>query len=190
MLHAFHFVGGGLLAERALAHHIGAQGGVADVATVVDAFRQTVQHVEIFAKGFPTPFDAGFHRVARQVFGALEIAEHEVGVLRRTGREGETAVAHDDGGDAVVAGAGAERVPEDLRVHVRVAIDEARRHHLPTGIDAALGALIDAANLDYLTVLDADIGRETRTARTVYHIAVFDHQVVHRHYPCEEFIGD
>jgi hypothetical protein len=47
-------------------------------------------------------------------------------LLRAGRRQGEAAVAHDDGGHAVETRAGPERVPVHLRVHVRMDVDEAR----------------------------------------------------------------
>ena len=100
--HPRQFVRRRLVRESPLAHHVGPQRGVADVTRVVDAFRQRVDRVEELRKGLPGPLDAGLHRFRRDVLRALEIAEHEPGVLLRAGGEGEAAVPHDDAGDAVV----------------------------------------------------------------------------------------
>ena len=123
---------GARLVEGALAHDVGAQRGVPDVGRVVDALGQRVDGVEVFAEGGPRPVDAGRHRRGRDVFGAFEVAHDQRALFGARRREGETAVAHDGGRRAVPRGAGAEMVPEDLRVHVRVTVDEARasRHGL------------------------------------------------------------
>src|SRR5262249_49726151 len=47
--------------EGALAHDVGPECGMADVARVVDALRQTVEHVQELREGLPAPLDAGAH---------------------------------------------------------------------------------------------------------------------------------
>ena len=80
------------------------------------------------------------------------------------GREREAAVAHHDGGDAVPARAGAERIPKDLRVHVRVPVDETGRHRLAVRVDHLARALADAADRRDAAVPHADVGGESRQA--------------------------
>ena len=50
---------------------------MAHVAGVVDALRSPLDCVEKLREGFPAPLDAGLHRLARDVLGAFEIAEHQ-----------------------------------------------------------------------------------------------------------------
>ena len=177
MHHRLEIVLGRLVGEGTLAHHVGAQRAVAHVARVVDALGQRVEHVEEFGEGLPAPLDAGLHGGAADVLGALEVAHDEVGLALAARRQGEAAIAHDHAGHALVAGAGADRVPEDLRVHVGVAVDEARRHHVTLGIERLLGGRGDAADLGDLSVLDADVAAITRQAGTVDDHAVLDDEV-------------
>src|SRR2546422_5409595 len=113
---------------------------------------------------------------------ALEVPHDEVLVGGGAGGQRESAVAHHDRGHAVPAGAGAERVPEDLRIHVRVPVHEAGRHHLAVRIDDLARALPDPTDRDDAAVSHADVGPVTGHARAVDHHAVLDHQVV-RHRP-------
>src|SRR5207249_1590734 len=126
-------LGGGLL-EGALAHHVGAQRRVPDVARVVDALGQALERVEELGEGRPAPVDPRLHRLRRDVLGSLKIADDEVLVLGRARRQREAAVAHHDRRDPVVAGRGPHRIPEDLRVHVGVAVHEAGRDHVAFGV--------------------------------------------------------
>ena len=80
-------------------------------------------------------------------------------------------------GDAVPARAAADRVPGDLRVHMRVAVDKAGRDDQPVGVDHPLGGGADAADLDDAARRDADIGAIARHARAVHDGAVLDQQV-------------
>ncbi len=65
-LHRLEVVLGGRLIEGALAHHVGAQGGVADVAGVVDALGQRLEGVEELRVGGPLPLDARLHGLGRR----------------------------------------------------------------------------------------------------------------------------
>src|ERR1700730_193761 len=151
---------------------------MADIAGVVDALREAVEHVEKFRKRLPAPFDAGEHSVAAQILGTFEIAEHQVRLALAARRQGETAVAHNHGGDAVIARAGADRIPEYLGVHMGVAVDEARRDHVAVGVDGLPARRSDTADEGDLAFLDADVGAIARQAGAVDHHAVLDHQIV------------
>ena len=120
----------GLFLEGALTHDIGAQRRMADIARIVDALGRGIHGGHELGEGLPTPVDAGQHGVAVDILRALQVAEHEVGFGLAAGSEREAAIAHHRRGDAVIAGAGAELVPEQLRVHVGVAVHEAGRHHM------------------------------------------------------------
>ena len=71
---------------------------------------------------------------------------HVVAVLRRQRRDREAAVAADHGGDAVQRRRAAPRVPQELRVVVRVDVDEARRDHQPVGVDHPPRLFVDLAD--------------------------------------------
>ena len=178
MHHRLGVILGRLVGEGALTHHIGAQRAVANVARVVDALGQRVEHVEELREGFPAPLDAGQHGGAADVLGAFEVAEHEVRLALAARRQREAAIAHDHAGHALETGAGADRVPEDLGVHVRVAVDEARRHDMTLGIEGFHGGRGDAADLGDLAILDADIAAKARQPGTVDDHAVLDDEVV------------
>ena len=94
---------------------------------------------------------------------ALEVAHDEIGLGLAAGRQGEAAVAHQHRRHALKAGAGADRIPEDLGVHVSVAIDEARRDDAALGVERLLGGgAVDAADLGDLAVLHTDVCAITR----------------------------
>jgi hypothetical protein len=174
MDHRLEIVLGRLVGEGALAHDMGADGAMADIARVVDALGQRVEHVEELREGLPAPLDAGLHGGATDVLGAFEVAHHQVGFLGAARRQGETAIAHHHRRDALVAGAGAVRVPEDLRVHVGVAVDETGRHDMTLGVDRLFRAAAEPADLDDLAVLHTDIAAIARQPRTID-----DHAVSH-----------
>ena len=172
------------LLERALAHDVAAERAVADVARVVDALGQGLDGIEELGEGRPRPRDACGHRRARDVLGPLEVADDQSLVLLAARRQREAAVAHDHRGDAVPARAGPERIPEHLRVHVRVTVDEPGSDHAPLGVDDLAGTLADAADGDDAPVVHADVGAIAGKAGAVDDHAILDHEVVrHRRSP-------
>ena len=172
----------GLVFEGAFTHHVGPQGRVPDVAGVVDRLGQAVDHVHELGKGLPLPGNALQHGRPADVFRPLEVAEHEVDLGLPAGCNGKPAVPHHRRRDTVVAGATAELVPEDLGIHVGMAIHEAGGHHVSLGVDHLVGGLVDPADRGDNPVLHANVGAVARHAGSVDHHAVPDHQV-EAHYP-------
>ena len=72
--------------------------------------------IEIFTVAMPVPFDALFQRDARHRFDAHEAFHDGVFIASLDRRQGESAVAHDDGGHAMLRLTSAVRIPEQLRV--------------------------------------------------------------------------
>src|SRR5215472_9022372 len=165
------------LVEGALPHDVGTERGVPHVAGVVDALGQRLEGVKELGVGGPAPLDARLHRLRGDVLGPLEIADHQGAVRLGAGCESEAAVTHHDASDAVPAGGGPERIPEDLGVHVGMAVNEARGDDATFGVDDLAGRLTDAANGGDAPLFDADVGAIPRQSRAVHHPAVFDHEV-------------
>ena len=91
---------------------------------------------------------------------ALDPGEHAhqvVAVLGAERRDREAAVAADHRRDAVQRRRAQRRVPEHLRVVVRVDVDEAGRDDLAVGVDRARRGLVDVADRDDASVADADV---------------------------------
>ena len=65
-------------------------------------------------------------------------------------------------------------IPEDLRVHVRVAIDKAGSHGLARGINSPAGARVNASNGRDFAVMDTEIRRIGRGAGAIDDHAILD----------------
>ena len=65
------------------------------------------------------------------------------------------------------ARAGAERIPEHLRVHVGVAVDKAGRHDVAFGVDHLAGRFADFADRGDSAAGDSDVGAKARHPRAV-----------------------
>ena len=99
----------------------------------------------------------GDERRRVHVLDVLERAHDRVAVLGPRRRDREAAVAGDDGGDAVVRRRPQRRIPEHLRVVVRVDVDEAGRDRAARRVELALAAEVRADLGDH-AVGDRDVG--------------------------------
>ncbi len=170
-------VGGGRVGGAALAHGVDAQRRVTQVGAYVQPERQPRQRVEVLGEGLPVPTQPGLEGGLRDVLDSLH-EEHEiVAVLLLAGGEADTAVADDDRGDAVQVRRRAERVPGDLRVEVRVDVDEARGDDLAAGVDDLGGGAVVLAHGGNSVPGDGDVGLERRSARAVDNGSSADHEI-------------
>ena len=96
-----------------------------------------------------------------------------------TGREREAAVAADHGGHAVQRRRRQRLIPEDLRVVVRVQVDEPGNEREAVGVDRAARALVDASERHDPPVADADVGWPRRRTGSVDDAAVADEHIEH-----------
>src|SRR5262249_51486029 len=105
--------------------------------------------------------------------------EHQIVAIGGTaGGEADAAVAHHHGGDAVVAGRRAERVPRDLRVEMGVDVDEAGRDELAARVDhLGCRAPVVASDADDAAVGHRDVGLEARATAAVDDEAATDDEV-------------
>ena len=95
-------------------------------------------------------------------------------------REGESAVAAKNGGDAVDVGRGGVRVPEELGVVVGVDIDEAGGYDEAVSVEGLGRLFIDgAAERDDPTIADTDIALDARGSGAVDDGAAADEVVEH-----------
>jgi hypothetical protein len=134
---------------------------------------------EELGEGLEAPLDAVEGGEVHAFHPREQLAEVLV-VVGPARRDAEAAVPGGDGRDAVESGRVAQPVPGDLRVIVRVRIDDARRDHEPVGVDGALGPLaVVAADAHHPTVGDGDVREPARHAGAVDHKTAVDEEVVH-----------
>ena len=112
--------------EAAIAHRVVPHRAVTDHPPDVDALRQQVERVEVLAVGLPAPREPVEDAARGDVLDRLHHLGEVLAVLGAHGRERHAAVAHHDRRHAVPARRAEQRVPADLRVEVRVQVDEAR----------------------------------------------------------------
>src|SRR4030095_5545363 len=95
------------------------------------------------------------------------------------GREREAAVPHDDCRHAVPAGAAAQGIPEHLRVHVRVPVDEAGSDDLAGRVYLFLAALGNAAYGRDSIAAYREVCSDLRQSGSLDYRPVADHEIVH-----------
>ena len=131
-------VGRGRLVEAALAHRVVAHRAVADHAADVDALRACGRSRRGTRRRSPSPTPAprGCSRrgCPRPTPSARRASARSPGAH---GRERDAAVAEHDRRDAVPARRGRVGIPRELRVEVRVDVDEAGRDERAVGVDRA-----------------------------------------------------
>ena len=122
--------------------------------------------------------DAGRERVGVHALDAGERVQEPLEVLAARRREREPAVAGDDGGDAVPRRRRRGRLEHQLRVVVRVDVDEAGREHEPVGFEHGGRRVAgDAADAPDAPVAHLHVGDRRRATRAVDDPSPPDQQV-------------
>jgi len=134
-LHRGDLVGTGRPLRRLFAHHVLAHGRMSDERRDVDPERQSRDGIEVLGEALEAPGNPGLQRLEAHAFDVLENAR-DLGAIRGPGRcDSEAAITHDDRRDAVPGRGRQVRVPEDLRIVVRVDVDEAGAHDQTRAVD-------------------------------------------------------
>src|SRR6185503_1100907 len=104
-------------------------------------------------------------------------ASEPLALRGRTRGQRESAIAHDDGGHTVPAGAAPDAIPRDLGVHVGVTVDEAWRDDQAVGVERALGRRPNPPDLDDPAVLDCDVAAIARASRAIDDGPATNHEI-------------
>ena len=162
------------------AHHRGPDRDVAGVGGEVRKRPDLIETGEVFVESRPVPRHAPEQRLARD---GLDDAHHVDDVVARRvvdGRQRVTAVPGHDGRDAVARRRREIGIPEQVRVEVRVRIDEARRDAQSAPVDLVRGRARVADGADE-TAPARDVGLVPGAAGTVDDRRAPDDQIVIRH---------
>ncbi len=167
----------GLVAHGVVAHHDAPQRRMTAEESRIHRDASLVDPIQVVGERLPVPRHALLQRGQRDTFDARHQAREVVHVLVAAGREREAAVAAEHRRDAVQWRGTRRRIPEQLRVVVRVEVDESGRHHQAIGVERAGCNLIDVADLHDASVGDRDVGSAPRCTRAVHDGAVLDEEI-------------
>ena len=122
-----------------------------------------VHGIQELWEGHPVPRHPETHRLVRDRLDARHREHRPLAHLRWDGRETEAAVPDDDARDAVPTGQRAVGIPEQLRIVMRVEVDESRSDNKALGVQN-LSAVrsIQLPQLRDSSVLDPHIRPITR----------------------------
>ena len=182
--------GRGGVAHGGVAHDDPAHRGVTDEEPRVHA-EPAVDVVEPLAERSPIPRRSRTQRVDRH---ALDPGHHshdvvDVAVVAER-RDREPAVPAHDGRHAVQRRRRAHRVPQNLRVVVRVKIDEAGRDHQAVDVErSAPPARRSCRSPRRVRSRITDVGALLRTAGSVDDIATAEHDVEHPRQAISRLLG-
>jgi len=100
------------------------------------------------------------------------------------GGEANTAVAHDDGGDAMPGRRRQMVVPRGLAVVVGVNVDKTGCHQRTGCVDLAPATALDLADLDDGLAIDCDVGGSRRGPTAVDDCSASNYELMHMdHFP-------
>ena len=167
-LHAGDVAGVRRAPDGALAHDQAAQRRVSDQEPRVHG-NAAVESADPVGEGVPIPRHAGPQGREWHALDPRHHARDVVDVLRRHRRQREATVAPEHSGHAVERRRAGVGVPEQLRVVVRVQVDEARRHQHVRGVNHGVGthAVGTVAHGDDPLPVDEHIGAHRRRARPI-----------------------
>ena len=165
--------------RRRLAQHVAAQRRVPDEARDVERRPPALEHVEVLRHRFELPADAASQRVQRHALDLGQVAHHALAVRGAARRDGEAAVADHGGGDAKRGRGRGARIPGELRVVMRVVVDDPRHQGQAAGVNCFFCAVLDFPDFRNAAVLDTHVSMPGRRTRTVEQQRAADHEVVH-----------
>ncbi len=162
------------------AHHVGAYRRMADVSGDVDRTAALAQQVQVLRKCLEAPVDAAFQHIERHAFDLREVAHRDVAIGFAARGDREAAVA-DHSRRHAQRGRGFQRlVPGDLRIEVRVAVDDAGHQRQAFCINDLRGWLAQVcANSGDAAVLHGKVLHGRVGAAAVEQQRVADQQVGH-----------
>ena len=165
-----------LALEGLLAHHPHPDRAVPDQRRDVDA-QPRLDRLQVVLERLPGPVDPLLERGHRQVFDLPEHAAQPVALRFLERRQRQRAVAGHDGRHAVLQRRSRLAIPAELRVVVRVRVDEPGRSCEPPGVDLSQAAFGHPPDAHDPPILDADLAAEPGRSSAVVDVSVANDEV-------------
>ena len=126
----------------------------------------------------PLPGHARLEHVDRHAFQTDQIECIDLSMLRPTRRDADAAVTDNNRGDAMLGRRREDRIPADLRIIVRMNIDETRCDDVALRIDDGSRIAFNLADLRNQPIADRKVRGAAWRARAVDDETVTDNQIV------------
>src|SRR5207247_275259 len=138
-----------------------------------------LERTQVAPEVLPRPRDTGAQRLDGHALDEEEELHERLAVRLAAGRDGEPAVAHDDGRDAVPRRGARLRVPEELAVVVGMDVDEAGGEGEARAVDLAGAVLGGAPDGRYAVTGDGEVAAGGLVAAAVAEERAPDDEVGH-----------
>src|SRR3984957_1674873 len=137
------------------------------------------QQVEILAERFKTPVDASAQRIERHRLDLGQVGKYDVAATGWGRRDPEAAIADNDRSYPQCRRWRSGLIPGQLRVVMRMQIDDPWCEHQPFGIDRFRGSFPNAADADDATTPDRKVTLDQCVPETVGDPGIPEYKVVH-----------
>ena len=148
-------------------HHRRTDGGMLGEHAYVCIWTDALERIEVFGESLELPARALQQRLEVHSLHHREVFHHGLAQRRRARRDAEAAVAHDRGGDAERNRRREGRIPGDLRVVVRVHVDDPGHEEQAAAVDCLLRGGLDRSDFGDAALADANVSLKCRLAAAV-----------------------
>ena len=177
--HAFDFTGIGGALRGSVTQNEGAHARMPNETGDVGPHAFLLQHVEVLRKRLETPVDALAQGIERHAFDVGQITHGQIAVIRPARRDGESAIPHDQRRHAQRRRRIGKRVPGDLRVIVRVRVDDPGHQGKRSSVDVLARFGLEMSDLADPAVLDTNRSTTAGFAAAVVNRRIVNAQIKH-----------
>src|SRR4051795_4577123 len=144
----------------------------------------TAQHGHVLGEGLEPPIDAGAQRVEVHPLNDRQIAHDLVTQWWWARDDAKAAIAHDRSRNPERGRRRQHRIPGDLRVVMRMQVNNAWHQREPAGVDdlSCIGA--DFPDCGDAAVPHGHIGPDWLISEAIENRGAADHEIIHRHLFC------
>ncbi len=154
-----------------------------DVGCNIDSTRAALKCVQIFGERFPIPSHPLGKRSTRNVLDTFHQTNQPVMLVFLCRGKANTAIAHDDRGDAMPAGWGHLAVPRRLAIIMGVDVDKAWRDNLASRINLFAALRTDCTNGRNDAAVYSNIRNKARCACAIDNGSTTNNQIMHADSP-------
>ena len=168
---------GRLALQRPRAHDVDAQGRMGNLRRDIEIEGAALEHVEVFGKGLPVPWQASGHDRFGNVLHPFHQPDQAVPVALAAGGKADPAIAGDDRSHTVLRARLQPLGPGGMAIIMRVNVDKAGGHHPVARVDLLRAAPGEAADRGDAPRAHRDIAGKAAFAAAIDNRAIADDQI-------------